>query len=64
MRSHAMIKIETENAAFDPEPGRELARILRELADVIELYATDTQVTLRDLNGNKVGQFNHYSSED
>ena len=49
------ISIQCENAAFEePDSGRELARILRQLAEQFE----DGQVpgTLRDVNGNTVGE--------
>lgn len=58
------VSIETGNAAFDETPGlgatrsREIARILRELADNVERhdYGTGAQVDwLRDINGNRVG---------
>lgn len=47
--------IETENAAFNDAPATELARILRKLADRIE-YSPDPYISLRDINGNKVGE--------
>jgi len=54
------IKINTENAAFTDDEGRETARILHNLADRIE----DSQklderdgFLLRDINGNTVGDF-------
>jgi len=63
------LKIETANAAFD-EMGEELARVLRELADQIELKPwrssdyrdsrkgmTRDEGTLRDVNGNTVGRW-------
>lgn len=43
------------NAAFDPEPGYEIARILREVADKIEGGQTDGGAL--DINGNSVGKF-------
>ena len=50
------IEIQTDNAAFDPDPGPELARILRELAarldDGVDLAEP---IRLRDINGNTVG---------
>lgn len=50
------ITIGTGNAAFDSgNKGREIARILRELADKIEEYGDAYGATLRDINGNTVG---------
>ncbi|HEU0197011.1 MAG TPA: hypothetical protein VFQ88_07305 [Nevskiaceae bacterium] len=54
---HITIKIETGNAAFDPEP-EEVARILRELADKVEKsrgVEKGDEMSLFDANGNKVG---------
>ncbi len=56
--SHITIKIETENDAFHPLQEFETARILRELADRIETNSEIT--TIRDVNGNKVGEYNVY----
>jgi hypothetical protein len=47
------IYIETENAAFYPDPGREVARILRKMADEIEVGGVSTPM---DINGNKIGK--------
>lgn len=50
------INIQTENAAFSPDPGYELARIFRALAEKAEqgdLY--DGQPVI-DVNGNRVGK--------
>ena len=53
------IEINMDNAAFEEINGAELARILRELASVVE----DVHLTaghykrVGDSNGNKVGQF-------
>jgi hypothetical protein len=49
------ITIECDNAAFDP-PAQEVARILRQLADQCERYDSPPQVTLFDINGNRVGK--------
>ena len=58
------VRIETGNAAFhndltgEPDPGPELARILRSLADRVEdMHPGDLgePIRLRDINGNKVG---------
>jgi len=52
-----IIMLETRNDAFDPEPGAEAARILRELADRVEgmTAAPDETIKLHDINGNAVG---------
>jgi len=52
-----LIQIETSNAAFDDDPGMEIARILRELADTMESRSSwfPQTMILRDVNGNKVG---------
>jgi hypothetical protein len=47
------IEINCENAAFEPEPGVECARILRKLADRLEKHVRDYR--LADYNGNVVG---------
>jgi hypothetical protein len=52
------ITIQTENAAFDPDPKNEVARILRTLADHIAEYHTlapGSDIKLQDRNGNTVG---------
>jgi hypothetical protein len=50
------IRIETDNAAFDPDPGPEPARILRKLADRLEGGADLAEsIRLMDYNGNTVG---------
>jgi hypothetical protein len=55
--------IDCDNAAFrdgstdSPDPGPELARILRRVATVCEgLNPDGDTVVVRDLNGNKVGK--------
>jgi len=53
-----LIEIATDNDAFFPEPGPELARILRQLAERIATASPDelaAGVRLRDYNGNRVG---------
>jgi hypothetical protein len=53
------IVIETDNAAFaDSTAGREVARILRKLADQVEDWpgVNTFSIGLRDLNGNTVGK--------
>lgn len=51
------IEIEMNNAAFEDAPEREVARILRELADRVEVRGVGSvdEVRLRDINGNSVG---------
>jgi hypothetical protein len=48
------ISINTENEVFGDDPGPEIARILRELADTVEGGSLDGTM-LRDSNGNTVG---------
>jgi hypothetical protein len=49
------IVIETNNAAFRPDPQDEIARILTELGHNIARTGTLEQ-PIRDANGNKVGK--------
>jgi hypothetical protein len=52
------LSIRTDNAAFEPERGSEVARILRHLADRLEgcgHYPNTGRV--KDGNGNTVGEF-------
>ena len=54
-----LIEIATDNDAFFPEPGPELARILRQLAERIESADPEelgAGVRLLDYNGNGVGR--------
>lgn len=58
MEHNIEIMLETGNAAFeDAGAGREVARILRKLADQIEDWpgASAFKIGLRDVNGNRVG---------
>lgn len=48
------LQFDMDNAAFE-EPGLEAARILRHVADGVELDAKEGNCT--DFNGNKVGQW-------
>ena len=51
------ITIDTSNDAFSiDERYAETVRILRELADRLESHR-GSKIPLRDLNGNKVGEF-------
>lgn len=47
------LTIECDNAAFDPRPDYELARLLRETA--LRIEGGDTDHAIRDSNGNTVG---------
>lgn len=55
------VEIELDGAAFEPEPGLEVARILHYLADTF--YDTlviaprgPEPLAVRDINGNTIGQ--------
>ncbi len=50
------LKIATDNTAFGFGAGREVARILRTLADRLE-NADDDMGPVMDFNGNTVGSF-------
>lgn len=53
-----VLNIDCGNAAFDPDPVPEVARILREVADRLESGAFPrNSVNVRDINGNTVGTF-------
>jgi hypothetical protein len=54
------VTISTDNAAFNPDPAPELARILRAIADRID-RGEDIRMyqTILDVNGNDVGRFAH-----
>lgn len=57
------IEIEMNNAAFDPEIGHaahEVARILREYAEDLRVGNHGFNRTVRDANGNKVGEARIY----
>lgn len=55
------IKLSTDNAAFSPNIGLEISRILGNYANSIKDVLEDgsntweLETTLKDLNGNKVG---------
>lgn len=61
----AIITVDMDNEAFSQEAntGRELARIISELAERVDGYQlflmkdTGDRVILRDINGNRVGFF-------
>jgi hypothetical protein len=51
------LKIDTNSAAFEENPGLEVARILSRVADDLEFGMDYSHfVTLRDINGNDVGR--------
>lgn len=50
-----VIRIDTANAAFDPNPELEVKRILEELIKRIEQGLPQDSIKLRDINGNRVG---------
>ena len=51
------LHIYTDNAAFEPDPAVETARILREVADRVEKGDILSHYrTLLDINGNDVGR--------
>lgn len=54
------LKINTDNAAFE-HPELEIARLLRQTADKLEL-STRTGV-IRDINGNTVGSYAYIAPE-
>lgn len=47
------VQMTCDNEAFTPEPGQEIARILRVLVRKLELG--ETRASLVDINGNQVG---------
>lgn len=52
------LTINTDSAAFDDDDcGYEIARILREVADEMQENGAITRGILRDINGNKCGEF-------
>lgn len=51
------LKIDTDNAAFEDDPGFEVARILRRIADKLENGEDFSKFrTVLDVNGNDVGR--------
>lgn len=54
------IEIHTGNAAFDADPNKEAAMILRKLADKLE--QGNLPGFVRDINGNKVGIVSNVSA--
>ena len=51
------LMIKTDNAAFAGVPGNEIARILRKIADRMELVIVDDTGAVVDYNGNTVVQW-------
>lgn len=51
------LHIHTDNAAFEDDAPQEVARMLRKLADRLDMTSAgnDDDGTLYDINGNKVG---------
>lgn len=49
------LSIDTDNDAFTPDPGPEVARILAKLAEHVADSGANNAGTLRDVNGNLVG---------
>ena len=58
------VSINTDSAAFSDDPGAEVARILRELADQLEAGRFGGPIQLRDYNGNTVGKASAAPAED
>lgn len=59
------VYFDTNNAAFEPSNGAEIARILRDIADKIETHDVrpDDCGPIRDANGNRVGSWIATGSE-
>lgn len=57
------ITINCGNAAFDPEPEFEVARILRDLADRIDSHGINAVSFIRNVNGNQVSALHATHSE-
>ena len=52
------LKIECDNAAFERDPAKEVARILKEVAKQVGAYPAFPGVgKVRDVNGNSVGTY-------
>jgi hypothetical protein len=50
--------IHTDNAAFDPDPTSEIARLLHKIAERVESGEDISHyLTIFDVNGNDVGRF-------
>lgn len=59
------LTITTDNAAFQPDPRPEVARILREVAERVEIGDISYHFrTVYDINGNDVGRAKLITSEE
>jgi hypothetical protein len=61
------LEINLDNAAFENNPGLEVARILREAADRVEGYSFNnapTNFPLFDVNGNRVGTHGYLNKDE
>lgn len=55
----------TDNSAFEDNRGAEIARVLRQLADVVESEGDDFKhIILFDANGNDIGKANFEPDDD
>ncbi len=57
------LKVKMDNAAFEDDPGGEVARILRAVAEKVEHhphFSPGHSQPVRDYNGNEVGHFDVY----
>lgn len=50
------LEIKCDNAAFEPDPSTETARILEEVSRRVDSDSS-TSGTVRDINGNTVAQY-------
>jgi hypothetical protein len=65
--SEFRVTIRTDNAAFSEDGVYEVARILRGIADDIELDQLDrirNTVSLFDVNGNRVGGYKYHKGAE
>jgi len=51
------VQMTCDNAAFADDMTGEIARILRTIADRLDLADADFYQTIRDINGNDVGRY-------
>ena len=51
------LEIKCDNAAFEPDARREISRILSRAASHLENPIDENTGILRDINGNRVGQW-------
>lgn len=64
MANEFRIIVDTGNAAFDPDAGPELARILRVVAERVQaIGCDDVDQPIYDVNGNKVGFFRYLAPD-